>query len=339
MASSNSTPITAEDRLHLYELMLRVRLVEERIADLYAEQEMRCPVHLSIGQEGAAAGVCAALAHGDRVYSGHRSHGHYIAQGGNLNRMLAEIYGKATGCSGGKGGSMHLIDLDAGFVGATPIVGSTIPIAVGSAFASKSRGEDAVTVTFFGDGATEEGVFHEAINYAVVEQLPVIFACENNLYSVYSPLSVRQPENRQIYEQAAAYGIESSQVNGNNAADVLTATREAVDRARSGGGPTFLEFMNYRWLEHCGPNYDNDIGYRTESEFEAWLVHDPLADLRRQMASFGELDDAVNARLVESITAEIDEAVDFAKTSPFPELETATEDIYSPETVGGMSGD
>src|SRR5581483_333859 len=192
----------------LYHQMLRIRAVEEAIAALYSEQQMRCPVHLSIGQEAVAAGSCAAVEQTDYAMSGHRSHAHYLAKGGSLRAMMAEIYGKAAGCCGGKGGSMHLVDLAAGFLGAVPIVGSTIPIAVGTAFASKARGESRVTLSFFGEGATEEGVFHESINFASLKKLPVVFVCENNFYSVYSPLSVRQPAQREVFQQAIGHGVE-----------------------------------------------------------------------------------------------------------------------------------
>ncbi|MBI4331624.1 MAG: thiamine pyrophosphate-dependent dehydrogenase E1 component subunit alpha, partial [Chloroflexi bacterium] len=177
----------------LYYAMLRIRLVEERIAELYPEQQMRCPVHLCTGQEAIAAGVSAHLTSDDYALSNHRSHGHYLAKGGDLKAMMAEIYGRVTGCSRGKGGSMHLVDLAAGFLGATPIVGSTIPMAVGAALATVMKGEKRVTVAYFGDAAVEEGVFHESLNFAALKRLPVVFVCENNFFSVYSPLSVRQP--------------------------------------------------------------------------------------------------------------------------------------------------
>lgn len=206
----------------LYYHILRIRLVEEKIAALYPEQEMRCPVHLSIGQEAVAVGACAALAKEDYALSGHRSHAHYLAKGGNLNAMLAEIYGKQTGCCHGKGGSMHLIDLSAGFLGAVPIVGSTIPIAVGTAFGSFLREEMRVTLAFLGEGATEEGVFHESINFAMLKKLPIVFVCENNLYSVYSPLVVRQPADRSVVQLAQGHGIEGYQADGNDLEQVYT---------------------------------------------------------------------------------------------------------------------
>ncbi|HIO55582.1 MAG TPA: thiamine pyrophosphate-dependent dehydrogenase E1 component subunit alpha, partial [Candidatus Marinimicrobia bacterium] len=246
--------------------MLKIRIVEEKIAELYPEQEMRCPVHLCIGQEAIAAGVCANLTDKDYVLSTHRSHGHYLAKGGDMRRMIAEIYGRDTGCSHGKGGSMHLVDLAVGYLGSAPIVGSTIPIAVGTAFGSTMRGDSRVTVAFFGEGASEEGVFHESLNFALLKKLPIIFVCENNLYSVYSSMEVRQPRVREVYEVARGHGIESRQGDGNDVDEVYEMTKRAVDKARKGGGPTFLEFKTYRWREHCGPLYDNDIGYRTESE-------------------------------------------------------------------------
>ncbi|HEV8539680.1 MAG TPA: thiamine pyrophosphate-dependent dehydrogenase E1 component subunit alpha, partial [Nitrospiraceae bacterium] len=248
----------ADQRLSkFYREMLRIRLVEEKIAELYPEQEMRCPVHLSVGQEGVAVGVCAAVGPEDYAVSAHRSHAHYLAKGGDLKAMLGELYGRVTGCCLGKGGSRHLIDRSVGFLGAVPIVGSTIPIGVGAAFGTIMRGEPRVTIVFFGDGAVEEGVFHEAVNFAVLKQLPVVFICENNFFSVYSSLNVRQPQTREIYELARGHGLDSRQDDGNDVAAVFKLTKVAVDKARVGGGPTFLEFKTYRWREHCGPNYDN----------------------------------------------------------------------------------
>ncbi|NDB95899.1 MAG: thiamine pyrophosphate-dependent dehydrogenase E1 component subunit alpha [Verrucomicrobia bacterium] len=184
--------------------MLRIRLVEEAIAEAYPRQEMRCPVHLSIGQEAVAAGTAAALARADLAMSGHRSHAHYLAKGGDLRKMIAELMGRQNGCCRGRGGSMHLIDRSVGFMGAVPIVGSTIPIAVGLAFAEKLRGQTRVTAAFLGEAATEEGVFHESANFASLHRLPVLFVCENNLYSVYSPMAVRQPAHRAVFEVASA---------------------------------------------------------------------------------------------------------------------------------------
>jgi len=315
--------------LQLYTTMRRIRLVEERIAKLYPEQEIRCPVHLCIGQEAVAAGVCARLAREDYVLSNHRSHGHYLAKGGDLRAMMAELYGKATGCSKGKGGSMHLVDLNAGYLGATPIVASTIPIAVGAAWGTVMRGEPRVTVSFFGEGATEEGAFHEAVNFAVLKRLPVVFVCENNLYSVYSPMEVRQPSHRQVYQVAAGHGIEARQGDGNDVTEVYRMAGEAIGKARRGEGPTFLEFATYRWREHCGPLYDNDLGYRTPEEFEQWRRRCPIARLERELTANGVLTSETIARVERELRAEMDDAVAFAKNSPWPEPVELLQDVHA----------
>ncbi|MDP8244289.1 MAG: thiamine pyrophosphate-dependent dehydrogenase E1 component subunit alpha [Candidatus Hinthialibacter antarcticus] len=316
-------------RKKLYTDIRRIRLIEERIADQYAEQEMRCPVHLSIGQEAAAVGVCSALQKRDRVLSGHRSHAHYLAKGGDLKRMLAEIYGKETGCSKGMGGSMHLTDLDAGFVGATPIVGSTIPIAVGVALSIQMREEDQVVAIFFGDGAAEAGVFHESLNFAVLKRLPILFVCENNLYSVYSPLNVRQPEGRSLSQLAEGLGAATRQGDGNTVEEVFGVTQEAAQQARTGEGPVFLEFSTYRWREHCGPNYDNDIGYRTEEEYQAWRKKDPVAACAQRLLADGAVQQSELNEFDEIIGAEIDDAFAFAKDSAFPPADDLFAKVYA----------
>jgi pyruvate dehydrogenase E1 component alpha subunit len=244
--------------------------------------------------------------------------------------MMAELYGKVTGCCQGKGGSMHLVDLPVGFIGATPIVSSTIPIAVGAAFGSVMRGEQRVVVVFFGDAAVEEGVFHESINFAAVKKLPVVFVCENNLYSVYSSLSVRQPEGRGIIELAKGHGVESFQGDGNDAVEVYTLAEQAIGRARQGGGPVFLEFSTYRWREHCGPNYDNDLGYRTESEFQQWRKNCPVEGLKERLLGDGVLCNQDIEGMIGNLEVEIEEAVAFAKESSFPEGQLLLKDVYAP---------
>lgn len=316
----------------LYLKMLRIRSVEETIAERYAQQEMRCPVHLSTGQEGPAVGVCAALETSDYVMSTHRSHGHYLAKGGDLKAMLAEFYGRAAGCSSGKGGSMHLIDLSCGFLGATPIVGSTIAIAAGAAFGVQMRREKRIVAAFFGEGSVEEGVFHEALNFASLKKLPIVFVCENNLYSVYSPLSVRQPV-RPLAALARAHAITSLKGDGNDVAAARRLALKAAGHARSGRGPVFLELDTYRWREHCGPNYDNDIGYRTEAEFQKWKKRCPLARAERKLAAArafkpGELDAAKAA-----IRAEIDAAFQYAKSCPYPDKAELMKYVYAGEAA------
>lgn len=312
----------------LYREMLRIRMIEEAIADLYAEQEMRCPVHLCIGQEAVAVGMCAHLTREDYVLTGHRSHGHYLAKGGDFKAMMAELYGKATGCAHGKGGSMHLVDLSVGFLGATPIVGSTIAIAVGAAFSSVMKGERRVTTIFFGEGAVEAGVFHESLNFAALKELPVVFVCENNLYSVYSPLSVRQPSGREVFELARGHGIESHRAEGNDVLAVHALAEMAVTMAREGKGPVFLEFSTYRWREHCGPNYDNDLGYRTQAEFAVWRERCPVKWFKEYLLDQGMVNEGTLITVEREIRLEIGQAVAFAKESPFPAAGAMWEDIY-----------
>jgi len=313
----------------LYRSMLNIRIVEERIAELYPEQEMRCPVHLCIGQEAAEAGSAMALRSDDYAVSGHRSHGHYLAKGGSLKSMMAEIYGKATGCAGGKGGSMHLVDLEAGFLGSAPIVGSTIPIGVGAAFSAKMRGEDRVMMVYLGDGATETGVFYESLNFATLMKLAVVFVCENNLYSVYSPMDVRQPAGRSIADLARAHGIESHSADGNDVEAVYALSRDAVDTARRGAGPVFLELATYRWREHCGPNFDNHIGYRSEDEYELWKRKDPVRLYAEQLImNYGVRQSDLDT-IASEVRAAMDEAVAFAKGSPFPDTGTASRNVYA----------
>ncbi len=308
--------------------MLRIRMVEETIVELYPQQEMRCPVHLCIGQEAIAAGVCANLKKEDYLMSNHRSHGHYLAKGGNLKAMFAEIYGKKTGCSKGKGGSMHLIDLSVNVLGTTPIVGGVIPMAAGVAFGVQMKKEKRITVVFLGDAATEEGVFSETLNFSALKNLPIIFVCENNFFSVYSPLSVRQPQGRSNSSLAGAYGIPSIKGDGNDVLGVYKAAKKAVQHIRKQSGPYYLEFETYRWREHCGPNYDNDLGYRSEAEFAKWRKRCPLELYEKKLLRGKLITKKQAADLKKNIQNEIDEAVKFAKDSPFPSPEEAVSGVY-----------
>ena len=299
----------------LFESMLRIRLVEESIANKYSEQKMRCPTHLSIGQEAIAVGVCANLTSQDQVLSTHRAHAHYLAKGGCLNSMMAEIYGKASGCSKGMGGSMHLIDTSVGFMGSTAIVANTIPVAVGLALEKKLTRKKSIACVFFGDGATEEGAFYESVNFAIIHSLPILFICENNLYSVYSGLEVRQPVDRKIYKMVRAMGISAQHGNGNDVEEVARKVKHAKTMILKSGGPQFLEFDTYRWKEHCGPNFDNNIGYREESEFLKWKKKDPLKNF------YSENSQKYIDRKIDTISQEIDDAHQFADDSKFPTLQ------------------
>jgi TPP-dependent pyruvate/acetoin dehydrogenase alpha subunit len=304
--------------LQLLRQMMRIRAVEEAIVARYAEGKMRCPTHLSIGQEGVAAAVGMALDPTDLAVSGHRAHAHYLAKGGDLPRMIAEIYGKATGCAHGKGGSMHLVDEGAGFMGSTAIVGGTVPVGVGLALASKQRRTGQVTCVFLGDAVAETGVFFESVNFAVLKKLPVLFLCENNLYSVYSPLHVRQPEGRRIFEVAAAMGLPAEEGDGNDARAVYETVARGLEAIRAGDGPRFYEFATYRWREHCGPLYDNDIGYRTEAEFLSWKAREPVAALRAALLAEKVATEGDVQQMQSDIDREVGAAFDFAERSPFP---------------------
>lgn len=316
-----------DPRVNIFRTLLRIRLVEEAVAEHYTRWKMRCPVHLSIGQEAAAVGVCSMLRPEDRVMSGHRSHAHYLAKGGDLRRMLLEIHGKSSGCSGGRGGSMHLVDLDAGFHGAVPIVGSTIPIGVGLAFADKLAGRDNVTAVFFGEGATEEGVFCESLNFAALHGLRVLFVCENNLYSVYSPMEVRQPVERSITGLASAHGVGASQADGNDVDFVRDVVEKALREMAVSPAPKLLLLDTYRWREHCGHGFDNHIGYRTEEEYLAWRERDPVRMLRERLVAEGLLTKGVEDALTSEIGREIAEAFEEAEGASFPGGETLFENV------------
>lgn len=312
----------------LYRAMVRVRMTEEEVALRYSEWEMRCPTHLCIGQEAIAVGVCSALERHDGVFSNHRAHGHYLAKGGHIGRMIAEFYGRVDGCCGGRGGSMHLIDLEAGFLGSTPIVGGTVPLAVGSAWANKLLGKRVVTVAFFGDGCFEEGVVHESMNFAALHNLPILFICENNEFSVFSHLSNRQP-NRPIFDIARSHGWSVHSGDGNDVIGVQSASRVAVQNARQSLGPQFLQFSVYRWREHCGPNFDDDLGYRSADTIQIGLAQCPIARLGAVLSQEMLLNEQVDKAIREEVAREITAAFEFAKSSPHPRYQDSTKYVYS----------
>jgi len=312
----------------LYFAMLRIRMVEEKIAELYSEQEMRCPVHLSIGQEAVAVGVCEHLEREDIIMSAHRAHAHYLAKGGDLKSMISELYGKVTGCAMGKGGSMHLVDLNSGFFAAVPIVGSTIPIAVGVAWAFKLKKSSNIVAVFLGDGATEEGVFFESLDFASLKDVPILFVCENNFYSVYSQLDVRQAPSRKLSTLAESHGIKSFTGDGNNIDKVSELTNEAIKYIKNNNAPAFMELDTFRWLEHCGPNGDDDLGYRKKGELDQWKKRDPISFYKASLIENHQLTELIISENVETISAEIDEAFKYAKESPFPDQGVLNQHIY-----------
>ena len=309
--------------------MLRIRKVELKISELYPEEEMRCPVHLSVGQEAVAVGVCSALQKKDIALSAHRSHAHYLAKGGDLKSMLAELYGKKTGCAEGKGGSMHLIDLEAGLIAAVPIVGSTIPIAVGSAWGNMMQDKSVTTAVFFGEGATETGVFHESLGFASLHNMPMIFVCENNLYSVYSSLEVRQSNKRNNIKIAEGHGIVSLKGEGNDVSSVYGVIKESISIIKKQKGPVYVEFDTYRWLEHCGPNDDDHLRYRKDKEVKKWKINCPIEKTKDYLLNNKLADEKEIQTVSLELDDEIEEAFEFAKTSPFLDKKHLYTSIYS----------
>ena len=266
-----------------WETMMLIRRAEEAIAGMVETGEARCPCHLYIGQEAVAAGVCAALTSADTIWGGHRSHGHYLAKGGSLEGLFAEVLLKVTGCSGGRGGSMHLFAREVGVLGTVPIVAGTVPLAAGAAFAYKMRGEKTVAVSFFGDGTMEEGSVHESMNLAALYRLPVVFICENNLYSSHLHWSERRVDDN-IYRVGELHSIPGERVDGNDVEAVYQSARQAVERARRGAGPSFIECRTFRWRGHVGASTDEDVGVRRRGELPEWLQLDPLRRAEDRLA-------------------------------------------------------
>ena len=267
----------------LHYKILRIRKIELEISKRYSEQKMRCPVHLSIGQESVPVSICENLKKTDEIVTAHRSHAHYLAKGGNLKKMIAELHGKITGCALGRGGSMHLIDNSVNVNAAVPIVGSTIPIGVGKAWANKLKKNNNIVVIFFGDGATEEGVFLESLDFAALHKLKVLFVCENNKYSVYSRLDKRQNSNRKIYRIANSIGVKSLKLKDHDLLNVYKKSKNIINKIRTNDMPFLLEVDTYRLLEHCGPNNDDILNYRSIREIKEWKKKDPLKNFEKTL--------------------------------------------------------
>jgi pyruvate dehydrogenase E1 component alpha subunit len=316
--------------LKLYKSMLRIRLCEESLVNPIISGKIKTPVHLYSGEEAVATGLCSLLNSKDYIFGNHRSHGHYLAKGGDMGRMIAEIYGKETGCSHGRGGSMHLIDPENGVVGIVPIVAGTISLALGASLASKIRKDKRVTISFFGDGATGEGVLYESLNFAALKKLPIIFACENNLYSTHLPIrEIRVNEN--ISETAIPFGIKSLRVDGNNVLDVYEAGKEAVEHCRKGEGPFFIEFLTYRFRGHVGPD-DNIQGSHTDirpkEEVEKWLKRDPIKLLKEYLKNEKICSEKEILEIDDNVKMEVKEATDFALKSDFPKPSELLNYVY-----------
>jgi pyruvate dehydrogenase E1 component alpha subunit len=310
--------IPAKILREMYVTMLRIRKFEERVAELVSRKEIICPCHLYIGEEAVATGVCSTLRKDDYVFSTHRSHGHYIAKGGDIKALIAEMYGKTTGCSKGRGGSMHLASPDVGLPGSSAIVAGTIPLAVGAALAFSLQKKDSVSIAFFGDGAANEGTFYESLNFATLKKLPVIFVCENNLYSTHLPISACLA-NTDIYKIAETFNMTSVRVDGNDVIAIFKAANKVIEDARSGKGPALMECMTYRWRGHVGPNYDLDKRLRSKEELDYWMNRCPIKALEEFLLKYDFISESEKKKIYESIEEEIDEALVFAKESPYPD--------------------
>lgn len=327
MTTTDLNKIPQTVLLELYRKMLLIRRFEEKIIEVYPAQDMKTPVHLYIGEEAVAAGVCANLEQDDYLFTNHRSHGHCLAKGAEPKRLYAEFYGRIGGYCKGKGGSMHPAAPEYGILGASAIVGGGIPLAVGSALASRMKQDGKVSVVFFGDGASDEGVFHESLNFAALKRLPVLFVCENNYYATSSHQSARhaQPD---IFKKSAAYGIPGFQIDGNNVLEVYQTAQAAVERARNGAGPTLIECKTYRWKGHVGPEADYKKGCRPKDELEQWMEACPLKGYMQFLAEHHVLSEEQHHRMQQTIDSELDTALQFAKSSPFPKKEELLNDVY-----------
>ncbi len=305
----------------LYSFLYLIRRTEEEIVRVYPTDKIKSPVHLSIGQEAVSVGVCHALEANDVVFGTYRGHAMYLAKGGDLKKMIAELYGKLSGCAKGKGGSMHLIDVEKGVMGTSAVVGTTIPIAVGYAYGLKQKGLDSVVISFFGDGAVDEGAFHESKNFAALKKLPVLFVCENNFYAIHSH-HLKRHHSDNIVERAGTYGMPTEKIEDGDIVKIYETAKRYVSQIRKEKGPIFLECVTSRWKEHVGPNDDFSLGYRSELEVDIWKKKDQLKRLRLLLPYH-----VLN--VIESeIEKEIKEAFDFAEESPFPDRSELYQDVF-----------
>ncbi|MBI5242242.1 MAG: thiamine pyrophosphate-dependent dehydrogenase E1 component subunit alpha [Elusimicrobia bacterium] len=313
--------IDTSDAVELYRRMLRIRLAEERIAGIYPSDKIQSPVHLSIGQEAVSAGICLALRPTDHLHATYRGHGAYIAKGGDLGALFAELYGKESGCTRGRGGSMHLAAPDVGLMCSSAIVASTIPVAVGDALASAMRGRGRVAAALFGDGAIDEGVFFESANFAVLKRLPVVFVLENNGYAIQSKVRERHA-HEELWRVAEGLGLAGARRDGDDAGEVFSTMREAVEDVRAGGPPRLIEYTTCRWCEHVGPNIDLDAGYRLPGEKARAEGRDPIRLAEESLRGRRGLPGAELERIREEVRREVEEAVAFAQRSGFPDPRT-----------------
>jgi len=317
-------PIEKEKLIEMYRTMVRIRTFEEKALKGFEAGDIG-GVHLYIGEEATATGACANLRPDDYITSTHRGHGHLIAKGGKTDRMMAELYSKKTGYNKGKGGSMHIADVDIGILGANGIVGAGIPIATGAALSAQMRGTDQVAICFFGDGAANTTRFHEGINLASIWKLPVVYVIENNQYAESTPISYAA-NIANLADRAAAYGIPGITVDGNDVLAVYEAVGEAVARARKGEGPALVEGKTYRYRGHFEGDQQT---YKTKNEVEEWMKKDPIPRFKKKLIEMGVLTEKEAGEIDQAMLKELDEAVKFAKESPLPAPEEALEDVYA----------
>ncbi len=321
--------IVAKTRRDMLFSMLRIRRVQERIEADYMQDRMKTPVHLCVGQEAIAAGVCATLRRDDSIQSNHRSHGHYLAKGGNLPALIAELHCRSTGCSKGYGGSMHVVDVSVGHLGTSSIVGGGIPIGTGIGLAFQMQKSDKVSVIFFGDGAADEGVLYESLNYAMLKKLPVVFVLEDNHWAVCSPRSTRQVADNVFLKGAAKDLLFAAKIDGNDAALVYQTAKKAVDRARKGQGPSFIVCDTYRILGHAGCKAQDPAGYRDTCEIDAWACKCPVDTFRAACLADGTVDQALLDEWERDIASEIEAAFRFALESPLPGPQDLHKHLFS----------
>ncbi len=318
----------AKKLLWIYQTMVKIRAFEEEIIKRWPEQEMRSPPHFYMGQEAIAASVCAALHPTDQAVGNYRGHGYYLAKGGDEKAFIAEMYCKKTGSNEGKGGSMLLSHPASGYMGSSALVAGGIPIATGLALASKMRKAKKVVVSFFGDAATEEGVFYESLNFAAIKKLPIVFVRENNFYAVTSHISQRQSRPQSIYKHAEVFGIPSFKIDGNNPVLVYQTAKKAADLARQGRGPTFIEAVTYRWCEHVGEKYDDKTGLRTKGELEYWMGKDPILFLEKSLLRKRLLTASKISQIRNAVLNLVQEAFNYGIKSPLPNEKDLLTNVY-----------
>jgi pyruvate dehydrogenase E1 component alpha subunit len=320
-------PVDKKLCLKMYEQMLTIRRFEEKAIEFFEHNALRGSIHLCVGQEAVSVGVCSSLRREDFMVNTHRGHGNCIAKGGNLKLMMAELLGKSTGYCKGKGGSMHIADFEGGNLGANGIVGGGIPIAVGAGISIQNRGTDQVVACFFGDGATNQGTFHESLNLAALWKLPVIFVCENNQYALSTP--VREAVSvANISDRSMSYGIPGITLDGNDVIEIYTKTKEVVERARAGEGPVLLNCITYRFFGHFIGDPGRGINYRSKEEMEQWQNRCPIKRVRERLINQKMMTEEMGNAIEANVKASIDEAVQFAEESPFPLPEEAIQDVF-----------